>query len=40
MRSNFEEKRANRQERYERLAARFKNESEARYNRFKQILKG
>ncbi len=37
MRSNFEEKRANRQARYEALAEKFKNESAERYARFKRI---
>lgn len=38
MRSNYEEKRANRQERYERLALRFKHESDSRYKRFHDLL--
>lgn len=38
MRSNYEEKRANRLERYERLASKFSQESDSRYQRFKSLL--
>ena len=38
MRSNYEEKRANRLERYERLASKFSQESDIRYQRFKSLL--
>lgn len=38
MRSNYEEKRANRLERYERLANKYKGESESRFKRFEHIL--
>ncbi len=38
MRSNFEEKKANRVARYERLAQKFSQESESRYNLFHSLL--
>lgn len=38
MRSNYEEKRANRLERYNRLASKFSKESDSRYQRFKSLL--
>ncbi len=37
MRSNYEEKKANRIDRYHRLAEKFKHESDARYKRFSQL---
>lgn len=39
MKSDYEEKRARRQERYEALAERFRNESTERFARFQRIAK-